>query len=135
MKPFLSLRGSRAGFFSDLFTGDPCPLRIPFDRVRAAVSPIPKPRKERRPPASRCRNDFMFSPVRRISGQKRHLYTSGLHSCGAKAIIELLFCHCTSTWLRVVSHSTLLMAVSLPNGCSKHLELRILCFEFVYLPP
>ena len=35
------------------------PLRIPFDRLRAAVSPIPKSRKERRPPASHFRNDFM----------------------------------------------------------------------------
>jgi hypothetical protein len=32
MKPFLSFQGSRACFFTDLFTGDPCPLRIPFDR-------------------------------------------------------------------------------------------------------
>jgi hypothetical protein len=32
MKPFLSFQGSRACFFSDLFTGDTCPLRIPFDR-------------------------------------------------------------------------------------------------------
>ena len=69
MKSFLSFQGSRAGFFSDLFTGESCPLRIPFDRplgheleaewLRAAVSPIPKPRKERRPPASHFRNDFM----------------------------------------------------------------------------
>jgi hypothetical protein len=64
MKPFLSFQGSRACFFSDLFTGDSYPLRIPFDRplghepfgrelrvesleaewLRAAVSPIPKPR-------------------------------------------------------------------------------------------
>jgi len=28
MKSFLSFRGSRAGFFSDLFTGESCPLRI-----------------------------------------------------------------------------------------------------------
>jgi hypothetical protein len=28
MKTFLSFRGSRAGFFSDLFTGESCPLRI-----------------------------------------------------------------------------------------------------------
>jgi hypothetical protein len=53
-------------FFSDLFTGDTCPLRIPFDKLRAAVSPIPKSRKERRPPASLSRNDFMVSPVSRI---------------------------------------------------------------------
>jgi hypothetical protein len=32
MKPFLSFQGSRAGFFSDLFTGEFFPLRIPFDR-------------------------------------------------------------------------------------------------------
>jgi hypothetical protein len=87
MKPFLSFQGSRACFFSDLFTGDTCPLRIPFDRplghepfgrelrverleaewLRAAVSPIPKPRKEQRPTASLSRNDFMVLPVRGIS--------------------------------------------------------------------
>jgi hypothetical protein len=66
MKPFLSFQGSRACFFSDLFTGESCPLRIPFDRLRAAVSPIPKPRKERRPSASLSRNSFMVLPARRI---------------------------------------------------------------------
>jgi len=90
MKPFLSFQGSRTCFFSDLFTGDSYPLRIPFDRplghepfgreplgheleaewLRAAVSPIPKPRKEQRPPASLSRNDFMVSPVRRIHVKK-----------------------------------------------------------------
>jgi hypothetical protein len=59
MKSFLSFRGSRAGFFSDVFTGDSCPLCIPFDRLRAAVSPTPKPRKEKRPPASLSRKSFM----------------------------------------------------------------------------
>ena len=88
MKHFLSLQGSRAGFFSDLFTGESCPLRIPFDRplgrepfgrelrverleaewLRAAVSPIPKPRKEPRPPASRLRKNFMDVPDCRILG-------------------------------------------------------------------
>ena len=70
MKPFLSFQGSRACFFSDLFTGEPCPLRIPFDTLRAAVSPIPKPRKERRPPGSLSRNDFMVLLVRRIQLKK-----------------------------------------------------------------
>jgi len=70
MKPFLSFQGSRAGLFSDLFTGDACPLRIPFDRLRAAVSPIPKSRKERRPPASLSRKGFMVLPVRRIRVKK-----------------------------------------------------------------
>jgi hypothetical protein len=70
MKPFLSFQGSRTSFFSDLFTGESCPLRIPFDRLRAAVSPIPKPRKELRPPASLSRNDFMVLPVRRIRVKK-----------------------------------------------------------------
>jgi hypothetical protein len=74
MKPFLSFQGSWACFFTDLFTGDLYPLRIPFDRLlgheleaewlRAAVSPIPKPRKEQRPPASLSRNDFMAVPIR-----------------------------------------------------------------------
>jgi hypothetical protein len=70
MKPFLSFQGSRACFFSHLFTGESCPLRIPFDRLRAAVSPIPKSRKEQRPPASLLRNDFMVLPIRRIRGKK-----------------------------------------------------------------
>jgi hypothetical protein len=64
MKPFLSFQGSRACFFSNLFTGEPYPLRIPFDKLRAAVSPIPKSRKELRPPASLSRTDFMVLPVR-----------------------------------------------------------------------
>jgi hypothetical protein len=82
MKPFLSFQGSRAGFFSDLFASRfrEAGLRIPFDRplgheleaewLRAAVSPIPKSRKERRPPASHSRNDFMVLPARRIRVKK-----------------------------------------------------------------
>jgi hypothetical protein len=70
MKPFLSFQGSRACFFSNLFAGESCPLRIPFDRLRAAVSPIPKSRKEQRPPASLSGNDFMVSPVRGIRVKK-----------------------------------------------------------------
>jgi hypothetical protein len=71
MKPFLSFQGSQAGFFSGLFTSrfKQAGLRIPFDRLRAAVSPIPKSRKEQRPPASLSRNDFMVSPVRRMPGK------------------------------------------------------------------
>jgi len=114
MKPFLSFQGSRAGFFSDLFTGESCPLRIPFDRpfdltprwcsgpepverlramskaewLRAAVSPIPKPRKEQRPPASLSRNGFMVLPVRGISRQKRHPFPLYGSNYGAKAIID-----------------------------------------------
>jgi len=91
MKPFLSFQGSRAGFFSDLFIGEFCPLRIPFDRLRAAVSPIPKPRKERRPPASLSRNDFTVSPPRRMPRKKRHPYCSGQLSYGVRAIIEYHF--------------------------------------------
>jgi len=69
MKPFLSFQGSRAGFFSDLFTSrfKEAVLRIPFDRLRAAVSPIAKSRKERRPPASLSRNDFMVFASKRNS--------------------------------------------------------------------
>ena len=65
MKPFLSFRGSRAVFFSDLLTSrfGEAGLRIPFDRLRAAVSPIPKSRKERRPPASHSRKDLMTIPI------------------------------------------------------------------------
>jgi len=72
MKPFLSFQGSRACFFSDLFTGESCPLRIPFDTLRAAVSPIPKSRKERRPPASHSRNDFMVLRVKTVLSKCRH---------------------------------------------------------------
>jgi hypothetical protein len=111
MKPFLSFQGSRACFFSALFTGDSCPLRIPFDRLRAAVSPIPKSRKELRPPASLSRNNFMALLVRRmLSGaallalgeiceynsmglfgvKKRHPYPSAQRRYGAKALIEFL---------------------------------------------
>ena len=82
MKPFLSFQGSRAGFFSDLFTGDPCPLRIPFENLRAAVSPIPKPRKEQRPPASLSRKGFMVLPVRGIRVKK------AIHSFGTAVIAE-----------------------------------------------
>jgi len=73
MKPFLSFQGSRAGFFSDLFTSrfKEAGLRIPFDRLRAAVSPTPKSRKEQRPSASLSRNDFMAVPVKRISRQEK----------------------------------------------------------------
>jgi hypothetical protein len=37
---------------------------------------------------------------------------------------------CPSTWLRVVSPSTLLRTVSLPNGWSNHLGFRYSDFEF-----
>ena len=39
MRSFLLFRGSRPGLFYDVSTGDSYPLRIPFDRLRAAVSP------------------------------------------------------------------------------------------------
>ena len=95
MKPFLLFQDSRTCFFSNLFTSrfKEAGLRIPFDRplghepfgrelrverleaewLRAAVSPIPKPRKERRPPASLSRNDFMVLPGRRIDGKERSI--------------------------------------------------------------
>jgi len=63
VKSFPSFRGSRAGLFSDLSTGEFCPLRIPFDRLRAAASPIDKSRKARRPPTSHYRKDFTALPV------------------------------------------------------------------------
>jgi hypothetical protein len=109
MKPFLSFQGSRACFFSDLFTGESCPLRIPLDKplghepfdrelrverleaewLGAAVSPIPKSRKERLPPASLSRNSFMVLPVRGIPRQKkRRPYPSGEPVYGVKAIID-----------------------------------------------
>jgi hypothetical protein len=85
MKPFLSLQGSRAGLFSDLFTGESCPLRILLDKLGAAVSPIPKPRKELRPPASLLRNDFMAVRVSRILGVRICENTS-MGSFGTKRI-------------------------------------------------
>jgi len=88
MKPFLSFQGSRAGFFSDLFTGESCPLRIPLDKLRAAVSPIPKSRKERRPSASLSRNDFMALPIRGIQGQENYPYPSGEPGYGVKATVD-----------------------------------------------
>jgi hypothetical protein len=45
-------------------------FRIPFDRLRAAVSPIPKSRKEQHPPASLSRNDFVVLPFSRIPRKK-----------------------------------------------------------------
>jgi len=42
MRSFLLFRGSRPGLFYDLSTGDTCPLRIPFDRLRTAASPTDK---------------------------------------------------------------------------------------------
>ena len=46
----------------------------------------------------------------------------------------LIFWICPSTRLRMVSHSKLLMAVSLPNGWSNHFVLRISCFEIPVYP-
>jgi len=46
MIPFPQFRGSRTGLFSGLSAGDSYPLRIPFDRLRAAVSPTSKQRKD-----------------------------------------------------------------------------------------
>jgi hypothetical protein len=43
MRSFLLFQGSRPGLFYDLSTGDSYPLRIPFDRLRAAASPIDTP--------------------------------------------------------------------------------------------
>jgi hypothetical protein len=75
MRPFPLFQGSLAGFFSDLFTSrfKEAGLRIPFDRplgheleaewLTAAVSPIPKSRKEQRPPAGHSRKDLMTIPI------------------------------------------------------------------------
>ena len=46
MMPFPSFQGSRTVLFSGLSAGDSYPLRIPFDRLGAAVSPTSKPRKD-----------------------------------------------------------------------------------------
>jgi hypothetical protein len=43
---FLQFRGSRLGLFSDLSAGEFCPLRIPLDKLGAAVSPTDKSRKD-----------------------------------------------------------------------------------------
>ena len=59
---FPQFRGSRASFFSDLFTSrfKEAGLRIPFDRLRAAVSPIPKSRKELHPPPVTAKKPIVF---------------------------------------------------------------------------
>ena len=46
MMPFLLFRVSRTGLFSDLSMWDSCPLRIPLDKLWAAVSPTDKSRKD-----------------------------------------------------------------------------------------
>jgi hypothetical protein len=46
MIPFPHFQGSRTSLFSGLPAGDPFPLRIPFDWLRAAASPTSKPRKD-----------------------------------------------------------------------------------------
>jgi hypothetical protein len=46
MRPFHLFQGSPAekrDLFYDVSTGESCPLRIPLDRLRAAVSPIDTP--------------------------------------------------------------------------------------------
>ena len=43
MRSFLLFQGFRPGLFYDISTGESCPLRIPFDRLRAAASPIATP--------------------------------------------------------------------------------------------
>ena len=43
MRSFPLFQGSRPGLFYNLSTGESCPLRIPFDRLRAAASPIDPP--------------------------------------------------------------------------------------------
>jgi hypothetical protein len=40
------LQGSRTGLFSGSSAGDPYPLRIPLDKLGAAVSPTSEPRKD-----------------------------------------------------------------------------------------
>jgi hypothetical protein len=60
-------------------------LRILLDKLGAAASPIPKPRKELRPPASLLRNDFMAMPVSRILGV-RICENTRMGSFGAKRI-------------------------------------------------
>jgi hypothetical protein len=56
MRSFLRFRVSRPGLFYDLSAGEFCPLRIPLDKLGAAVSPADKLLKGRRPPASHSEN-------------------------------------------------------------------------------
>ena len=43
IRPSLLFQGSRPGLFYDVSTGESFPLRIPLDRLGAAVSPIDTP--------------------------------------------------------------------------------------------
>jgi hypothetical protein len=63
---FLRFRASRAGIFSELSTGEPCPLRIPVLKKKrpedlAAVSPIDKSRKyEAFPTVTKKKGHILF---------------------------------------------------------------------------
>jgi len=67
--PFLlRFRVSRAALFSDLSTGEHCPLRIPVLRKKhpedlAAASPIDKSRKEEAlPPVTKKKGHTLYPP-------------------------------------------------------------------------
>jgi len=82
--PFFRSEAPGLVFFSDLFTSRffEAGLRIPFGRplghelkaewIRAAVSPIPKLRKERRPPASHSRKGSVI-PLKGLKKANRFL--------------------------------------------------------------
>jgi len=63
---FLRFRASRAGIFSDLSTGETCPLRIPVLKKKrpedlAAVSPIDKSQKyEALPTVTKKKKHILF---------------------------------------------------------------------------
>jgi hypothetical protein len=59
MIPYLAYRGSRPGLFYNLSAGEFCPLRIPLDKLGAAVSPTDKSGKGRRPPARHFRKGII----------------------------------------------------------------------------
>jgi len=53
----------RAGLFCDLPPGEFCPLRIPFDKLRAAVSPRDKSRKDGALPPVTSEKASSLSPL------------------------------------------------------------------------
>jgi hypothetical protein len=88
MKPFLAFQGSRAGFFSDLFTGELAPS--PFPSTGSGLRFPPYPRREKNgalPPVSPETISWSY----RSGGfnvKKSYPYPSGQPGYGARTIIQ-----------------------------------------------
>jgi len=57
---FFQFQGSRAGLFSNVSTGEFCPLRIPLDKLGAAGSPIDTLRKDTSLPPVLSKKPMVF---------------------------------------------------------------------------